>query len=176
MKSITVSPPLSFTVSSSCQFDVSTLTIFLCSHLVLKEHPYRKLAHSIRAWESLHPGDRVQVIGMSASLTYAVEDQAVQDVSCSGRSFQYAHPLLSLYYVPLLNSNKTAQKALNALCQDLAITKMICPSAKDLEDGGYSPKDDSIQTIHKPWRVPEGVIPGKKYQGLPSHCHRYSQK
>jgi len=42
-------------------------------HHVLKDHPYRRLAHGLR----LSP-DRPQVVGMSASLTYAVTETAVQ--------------------------------------------------------------------------------------------------
>ena len=42
---------------------------------MVKLHPYRNLAHGIRASAS---GDRPQVLGMSASLTYAVGRTAVQ--------------------------------------------------------------------------------------------------
>eukprot|EP00580_Thalassiosira_gravida_P013410 CAMPEP_0201682464 /NCGR_PEP_ID=MMETSP0494-20130426/51630_1 /ASSEMBLY_ACC=CAM_ASM_000839 /TAXON_ID=420259 /ORGANISM="Thalassiosira gravida, Strain GMp14c1" /LENGTH=126 /DNA_ID=CAMNT_0048166223 /DNA_START=447 /DNA_END=827 /DNA_ORIENTATION=- len=46
-------------------------------HHVLKDHPYRIIAHGIKAWE-LNEKQRVQVVGLSASLTYAVEHRAVE--------------------------------------------------------------------------------------------------
>ena len=42
---------------------------------MLKDHPYRKLAHGLRA---VIPADSPQVLGLSASLTYAVGEAAVQ--------------------------------------------------------------------------------------------------
>ena len=44
-------------------------------HHVLKDHPYRKLAHGL---QSMHAPDSPQVLGLSASLTYAVGEAAVQ--------------------------------------------------------------------------------------------------
>ena len=53
-------------------------TIAICVfdevHHVLKDHPYRLLAHGLRAEQGAHP----QIVGLSASLTYAVGDAAVQ--------------------------------------------------------------------------------------------------
>lgn len=44
-------------------------------HHVLKDHPYRKLAHGL---QSVKAEDSPQVLGLSASLTYAVGESAVQ--------------------------------------------------------------------------------------------------
>jgi len=52
------------------QFDV---VIFDEVHHVLKQHPYRNLALSM-------PSSGLQVVGLSASLTYAVTDQSIQKV------------------------------------------------------------------------------------------------
>ena len=46
-------------------------------HHVLKDHPYRIIAHGIQKWEN-DRSQRIQVIGLSASLTYAVEHKAVE--------------------------------------------------------------------------------------------------
>lgn len=98
-------------------------------HHVLKEHPYRIIARSIKAWGEKQY-QRIQVVGLSASLTYAVERKAVE-------------------------------QALANLCHDLSISKMICPTEEELKESGYIPQVDSIETIHQPWSVPDGVIPGK---------------
>ena len=97
---------------------------------MLKDHPYRIIAHGIKAWGSSNPEQKVQVVGLSASLTYAVEHKAVE-------------------------------QALANLCQDLSVTKMISPTEEELKESGYIPQDDSIETMKKPWDVPENVIPGK---------------
>jgi len=52
--------------------------IFDECHHVLKDHPYRIIAHDIKAWEAAHPQQRIQIVGLSASLTYAVEYKAVE--------------------------------------------------------------------------------------------------
>lgn len=70
------------------------------------------------------------MVGLSASLTYAVEHKAVKE-------------------------------ALANLCHDLSVQKMISPTEEELIASGYIPQDDSIETMKKPWDVPEGVIPGK---------------
>ncbi len=95
----------------------------------MKEHPYRIIAHSIKAWGE-NEKQRIQVVGLSASLTYAVEHKAVE-------------------------------QALANLCHDLSISKMICPTEEELTKSGYITQDDSIETMHKPWAVPDGVIPGE---------------
>ena len=46
-------------------------------HHVLTDHPYRIIAHGIKAWK-LNKNQSVQVVGLSASLTYAVEHKAVE--------------------------------------------------------------------------------------------------
>ena len=94
-------------------------------HHVLKDHPYRIIAHGIKAWAF----NKVQVVGLSASLTYAVEHKAVE-------------------------------QALANLCHDLSVKKMISPTGEELKRSGYIPQDDSIETMKKPWDIPEGVIPG----------------
>ncbi|KAL7551208.1 hypothetical protein ACHAWF_014400 [Thalassiosira exigua] len=96
-------------------------------HHVLKDHPYRIIAHSIKAWESKQ-NHRVQVLGLSASLTYAV-------------------------------GHREVEQALANLCHDLQVTKMISPSEVELRKSGYVPQDDNIETMKKPWDVPDGVIP-----------------
>lgn len=73
----------------------------------------------------------MQVVGLSASLTYAVEHKAVE-------------------------------QALESLCNDLAVKKMISPTLEELKRSGYIPQDDLIETMQKPWNVPDGVIPGEK--------------
>jgi len=93
-------------------------------HHVLKDHPYRIIAHGIKAWTF----NKVQVVGLSASLTYAVEHKAVE-------------------------------QALANLCHDLSVKKMISPTEEELKRSGYIPQDDSIETMKKPWDIPEGVIP-----------------
>ncbi|KAL7541307.1 hypothetical protein ACHAXR_010799 [Thalassiosira sp. AJA248-18] len=98
-------------------------------HHVLKDHPYRIIAHGIKAWEK--EGNRVQIVGLSASLTYAVEHRAVE-------------------------------QALANLCHDLSVKKMISPTEKELVRSGYVPQDDNIETMKKPWDVPENVIPESK--------------
>ena len=97
-------------------------------HHVLKEHPYRIIAHRIKAW-TLSNSQRIQVVGLSASLTYAVGHREVEN-------------------------------ALRHLCDDLDVRKMISPTEADLISGGYQPQDDTIETMHKPWEVPKGVLDG----------------
>ena len=106
-------------------------------HHVLKDHPYRIIAHDIKAWEK-NKKQRIQVVGLSASLTYAVEHKAVE-------------------------------QALASLCHDLSVTKMISPSEEELKQAGYIPQDDSIETMKKPWDVPDVVIP--EGQRLPHLMH-----
>lgn len=101
-------------------------------HHIIKDHPYRIIAHGIKAWESFNANEqRVQILGLSASLTYAVSHVAVE-------------------------------RALSNLCHDLSVTKMISPTEEELLSGGYKPQDDNIETIQKPWDVPDGVVPGEK--------------
>ena len=46
---------------------------------MLKEHPYRVIAHSIKEWNKANRPKKIQVVGLSASLTYAVENKAVEN-------------------------------------------------------------------------------------------------
>ena len=73
---------------------------------------------------------RIQMVGLSASLTYAV-------------------------------GQKSVEQALKNLCDDLIVTKMISPTSEELVDGGYVPQDDTIETMHRPWELPIGVLDGK---------------
>lgn len=70
------------------------------------------------------------MVGLSASLTYAVGHRAVE-------------------------------QALSDLCDDLDVSVMISPTSEELISGGYIPQDDIIETMHKPWEVPQGVLQGK---------------
>lgn len=98
-------------------------------HHALKDHPYRVIAHRIKAWTASN-NQRIQVVGLSASLTYAVGHRAVE-------------------------------QALSDLCDDLDVSVMISPTSEELISGGYIPQDDIIETMHKPWEVPQGVLQGK---------------
>jgi glycine cleavage system regulatory protein len=66
----------------------------------LKEHPYRVIAHRIKEWTTTHDR-KIQIVGLSASLTYAVGHRAVEN-------------------------------ALNNLCDDLNVSKMISPTPEEL--------------------------------------------
>lgn len=116
-------------VSSSFSWSNFFAVVFDEVHHVLKDHPYRIIAHGIKKWEK-DRSQRIQVIGLSASLTYAVEHKAVK-------------------------------QALANLCHDLSITRMISPSDEELIKSGYIPQDDNIETMKKPWDVPDGVILGE---------------
>ena len=52
-------------------WDAFIICVFDEVHHVLKDHPYRKIAHSVR-------DEKVQILGLSASLTYAIGDSAVE--------------------------------------------------------------------------------------------------
>ena len=84
------------------------------------------------------------MVGLSASLTYAVDHKAVV-------------------------------QALANLCHDLSISKMISPTEEELKKSGYVPQDDSIETMHKPWAVPDGVMPGKCDQAISVTKRAYFQ-
>jgi len=53
------------------------ICIFDEVHHVLKDHPYRKIALHLNRWSKGNPTQRLQIVGLSASLTYAVQDKAV---------------------------------------------------------------------------------------------------
>ena len=56
--------------------------------------------------------------------------------------------------------HREVENALRHLCDDLDVRKMISPTEEDLISGGYQPQDDTIETMHKPWEVPKGVLDG----------------
>ena len=64
-------------MSSSFSWSNFFAVVFDEVHHVLKDHPYRIIAHGIQKWEN-DRSQRIQVIGLSASLTYAVEHKAVE--------------------------------------------------------------------------------------------------
>lgn len=45
---------------------------------MLKKHPYRKIALSIRHWNLHKSNVSVQILGLSASLTYDIHDSTVE--------------------------------------------------------------------------------------------------
>lgn len=47
-------------------------------HHVLKHHPYRVIALSLKQWNSDKSNFQIQIVGLSASLTYAVQDSRVE--------------------------------------------------------------------------------------------------
>jgi ERCC4-related helicase len=79
---ILVSTPLAFYHLQwrNCDFDWSRIGICIFDevHHVLKDHPYRKIAKRLQNWKEEH-GKSVHVVGLSASLTYAVADVRIHD-------------------------------------------------------------------------------------------------
>lgn len=55
-----------------------SLVIFDEVHHVLKEHPYRLIAQSLLAWHRTNDDHTVQVLGLSASLTYDVHESKIK--------------------------------------------------------------------------------------------------
>ena len=107
-------------------------------HPLMKDHICMITLYIYQAWDKLNQKKMIQVVGLSASLTYAVEHRAVE-------------------------------QALANLCHDLSISKMISPKRDELLRSGYVPQDDSIETISKPWDVPDGVIPEDKRRSHEMH-------
>lgn len=132
---VLVSTPQAFLTLQQSELKLFDWSNFFCCifdevHHALKEHPYRIIAHRVKAWISSNR-QRIQVVGLSASLTYAVGHRAVE-------------------------------QALVNLCDDLDVTVMISPTSEELVAGGYTPQDDTIETMQKPWQVPKGVLDGKR--------------
>lgn len=86
---ILVSTPKAFQISQGKRsallgWDSFELVVFDEVHHVLKEHPYRKLALSISRWNDRNFGEtqgapkKLQVIGLTASLSYAVSEREIQ--------------------------------------------------------------------------------------------------
>jgi len=88
------------------------LVVFDEVHHVLKEHPYRRIALRLKAWNegnlsvTFQHRRKVQIIGLSASLTYAAREAAITST-------------------------------LDRLCRELSIETMESPSIEELEHGGY---------------------------------------
>ncbi|KAL7464594.1 hypothetical protein ACHAXS_004935, partial [Conticribra weissflogii] len=76
-------------------------------HHIIKDHPYRIIAHGINAWQS-HYDHRIQILGLSASLTYAVGHKAVEaalgnlcyDLSVTNMISPTEEELLAAGYTP----------------------------------------------------------------------------
>lgn len=93
---VLVTTPSAFLVAqNSCQslqWNNFRIVVFDEVHHVIKDHPYRKIAHGIstarREDESLH----LQVIGLTASLTYSVSDSTVRkSIESLVRELQISH-------------------------------------------------------------------------------------
>jgi ERCC4-related helicase len=54
-----------------------SLVIFDEVHHVLKDHPYRRIAKNLLLWHSEQSDSKVQLVGLSASLTYSVTENDV---------------------------------------------------------------------------------------------------
>jgi len=76
-------------------------------HHIIKDHPYRVIAQGINAWQS-HYNNRIQILGLSASLTYAVGHKAVEaalgnlcyDLSVTNMISPTEEELMSAGYTP----------------------------------------------------------------------------
>lgn len=106
------------------------LVVFDEVHHVLKDHPYRVIALSLKHWrESQQEHHTQQLIGMSASLTYSVDDRGIQN-------------------------------SLNRLCYELNVDKMISPSVSELVDGGYvPPHGENVEVENTRESIPDDVVP-----------------
>ncbi len=87
-------------------------------HHVLKQHPYRIIAHSIKEWNEQNHDRSIQTIGLSASLTYAVGQREVQsalrsicyDLSITRMISPSHEELSSGGYIPNDGNIETMQK------------------------------------------------------------------
>lgn len=104
------------------------LIVFDEVHHVLKDHPYRNIALSLKDWREQNPtSPKVQIVGLSASLTYAVRKEAIT-------------------------------KTLNRICRELAIERMESPTVEELEQGGYISQHGRNVEVEHCGDVPEGVM------------------
>lgn len=105
------------------------IVVFDEVHHVLKDHPYRHLAHGLRSHVegSQQVDEKPQVLGLSASLTYAVGDADVQ-------------------------------RALQGLSRDLGLVRMLNVDDDELRRGGYDPPGQAVEIAH-PCVLPEGIAP-----------------
>ena len=90
----------------SLQWDSFRFLAFDEVHHVLKDHPYRKLATALKKHVA-RGGPAPHVIGLTASLTYAVKKPAIES-------------------------------AIEKLCAELRIAKVLTASDEELKLGGYS--------------------------------------
>lgn len=94
------------------------LCVFDEVHHVLKQHPYRIIAHSVKKWNERNQDRTIQTIGLSASLTYAVGSKEVQsalrslcyDLSVTKMISPTQKELISGGYVPNDSNIETMQK------------------------------------------------------------------
>lgn len=138
---ILVSTPEAFRLlqirDNSFEWNIFKVCVFDEVHHVLKDHPYRFLAHGIRSYvqqnhSSIEEERGIQIIGLSASLTYAVGQVEVQ-------------------------------KALVNLTRDLMMEEMISVSDDELRTGGYNPPQGDVEISH-PSILPEGIVPQEDRQ------------
>ena len=133
-----VSTPKAFTSLQQRKQDMFTwdkfgAVLFDEVHHVLKDHPYRTIALSLRDWHeqqknSDHPQahHKIQVLGLSASLTYGVDEPSIR-------------------------------ATLDRLCRELDVQKMESPSTEELVQGGYVPPYGNNVELERASEVPEGV-------------------
>eukprot|EP01082_Thalassiosira_pseudonana_P009278 g8229.t1 g8229 contig29:45842-48019(-) len=123
---VLVSTPQSFLTLQQIEADKKWFNwsnIFACVfdevHHVLKDHPYRIIAMLIKGWESQNDNNsKVHILGLSASLTYAVGHRAVEvslsnlchDLGVTKMISPTEEELLAGGYVPQDDSIETMQK------------------------------------------------------------------
>ncbi len=94
------------------------LCVFDEVHHVLKQHPYRLIAHSIKEWNGRNKDLSIQTIGLSASLTYAMKEKEVQsalrslcyDLSVTKMISPTQEELISGGYIPNDGNIETMQQ------------------------------------------------------------------
>lgn len=87
-------------------------------HHVLKQHPYRIIAHSIKDWTERNHHQTIQTIGLSASLTYAFGQKEVEsalrslcyDLSATKMISPTQDELISGGYVPSDDKIETMER------------------------------------------------------------------
>ena len=87
-------------------------------HHVLKQHPYRIIAHSIKEWNERSHFHSIQTVGLSASLTYAFEGKDVEsalrslcyDLSITKMISPTQEELISGGYIPKDRNIETIKK------------------------------------------------------------------
>lgn len=94
------------------------LCVFDEVHHVLKQHPYRVIAHGIKEWNERNDCAPIQTIGLSASLTYAVGQKEVEsalrslcyDLSITRMISPSQDELISGGYIPNDDSIETPKR------------------------------------------------------------------